>query len=310
LNDTFATLSHLGIPMKCLLLLAALLALVGHAPAADAADAATNRPVNADLLFSNHVAAVRRTAPAGFHVVVAKPFVVLGDEPAEVVAQRAEKTVKWAVDRLKQDYFTRDPDEIINVWLFKDDASYRTNALKLFGDTPTTPFGYYSAENRALVMNISTGGGTLVHEIVHPFMRANFPQCPAWFNEGLASLYEQASEKDGHIRGLINWRYKGLEADIKAGKLISFEKLTSLSDDEFYGGSANSPNYSDHYAQARYLCFYLQEKGLLVKFYREYRDNVKTDPTGYKTLQRVLGAKDMEKFQKDWEKFILALRTG
>jgi len=28
----------------------------------------------------------------------------------------------------------------------------------------------------------------LVHEIVHPFMRANFPECPAWFNEGLASL--------------------------------------------------------------------------------------------------------------------------
>jgi hypothetical protein len=37
---------------------------------------------------------------------------------------------------------------------------------------------------------------------------------------------------------------------------------------------------------------------------------VKTDPTGYKTLQRVLGTNDMKKFQKDWEKFILALRTG
>ena len=24
-------------------------------------------------------------------------------------------------------------------------------------------------------MNISTGGGTLVHEIVHPFIEANFP---------------------------------------------------------------------------------------------------------------------------------------
>jgi hypothetical protein len=295
--------------MKRILFLApllALLALVGNVPAAGAA---TNPPINTDLLLSNHLAAVRKTAPAGFNIVIAKPFVVLGDEPINVVEHRADKTVKWAVDKLKQDYFTRDPDEIINVWLFKDDASYRTNALRLFGDTPSTPFGYYSAEHRALVMNISTGGGTLVHEIVHPFMRANFPQCPAWFNEGLASLYEQSSEKDGHIRGLINWRYKGLEADIKAGKLISFQKLTSLSDDDFYGG-ANNPAYSDHYAQARYLCFYLQEKGLLIKFYREYRDNVKTDPTGYKTLQRVLGVRDMAKFQEDWEKFILALRTG
>ena len=34
-------------------------------------------------------------------------------------------------------------------------------------------------------MNISTGGGTLVHEIVHPFIEANFPACPPWLNEGL-----------------------------------------------------------------------------------------------------------------------------
>ena len=262
-----------------------------------------------DLIFSNHLAALRQSAPPGFNIVVARPFIVLGDEPVDIVQMRAEKTVKWAVDRLKQDYFTRDPDELIDVWLFKDDASYRTNALRLFGDTPTTPFGYYSARHHALVMNIATGGGTLVHEIVHPFMRANFPLCPAWFNEGLASLYEQSAEQGGHIRGLVNWRYNGLEQDIKAGKLISFRQLTAMSDNEFYGGPDN-PNYSDHYAQARYLCFYLQEKGLLVKFYHEFSANAKTDPTGYETLKRVLGVSDMEKFQKQWEQFILTLRTG
>ncbi len=262
-----------------------------------------------DLIFSNHLAALRQSVPPGFSIVVARPFIVLGDEPADTVQMRAEKTVKWAVDKLKQDYFTRDPDELIDVWLFKDDASYRTNALRLFGDTPTTPFGYYSARHHALVMNIATGGGTLVHEIVHPFMRANFPQCPAWFNEGLASLYEQSAEQNGHIRGLVNWRYNGLEQDIKAGKLISFRQLTAMSDNEFYGAPDN-PNYSDHYAQARYLCYYLQEKGLLVKFYREFSANAGIDPTGYETLKRVLGESDMAKFQKQWEKFILAIRAG
>ena len=278
-----------------------------------AANAMTNAPavppVTGDGIFSNHLAALRQSAPPGFSIVVARPFIVLGDEPADIVQMRAEKTVKWAVDKLKQDFFTRDPDELIDVWLFKDDASYRTNTLRLFGDTPTTPFGYYSARHHALVMNIATGGGTLVHEIVHPFMRANFPQCPAWFNEGLASLYEQSSEQNGHIRGLVNWRYTGLEQDIKAGKLISFRQLTATSDNDFYGGPDN-PNYSDHYAQARYLCYYLQEKGLLVKFYREFSANARTDPTGYESLKRVLGMTDMDKFQKQWEKFILALRAG
>jgi hypothetical protein len=178
----------------------------------------------------------------------------------------------------------------------------------LFDDEPSTPFGYYSAKHRALVMNISTGGGTLVHEIVHPFMRANFPKCPPWFNEGLASLYEQSREKDGKITGLINWRYTGLEKAIKEKKLIPFKQLMAMDDDDFYGEKTGA-SYNQHYGQSRYLCYYLQEKGLLVKFYREFVANAKTDPTGFETLKRVLGEKDMDAFQKKWEKFILGLRT-
>jgi hypothetical protein len=307
LNSGPQSVSHLRAAVKAISFIVAFAALTLQTRAADMPSSPGLGVTG--LMFSNHLAALRQSVPLGFSIVVARPFIVLGDEPVDILQMRAEKTVKWAVDMLKQDYFTRDPDELIDVWLFKDDASYRTNALRLFGDTPTTPFGYYSAQHHALVMNIATGGGTLVHEIVHPFMRANFPQCPAWFNEGLASLYEQSAEQSGHIRGLVNWRYQGLEQDIKAGKLTSFRQLTAMSDNEFYGGPDN-PKYSDHYAQARYLCYYLQEKGLLVKFYREFSASARTDPTGYETLKRVLGENDMDKFQKQWEKFILALRAA
>jgi len=279
--------------------------LVSAAEEAPPRPAASTSGTNTAL--ENHVANLKKTAPEEFTIVVSPPFVVLGDEAPEIVKRHADKTVKWAVDKLKQDFFKADPAEIIDIWLFKDDASYRKHAKLLFDDTPTTPFGYYSASHRALVMNISTGGGTLVHEIVHPFMRANFPACPAWFNEGLASLYEQSAEKDGHIRGLINWRYTGLEKAIKDGNLISFQRLMALNEEDFYGG-VNNPGYSQYYGQSRYLCFYLQEKGLLTKFYHEFVAGAKQDPTGYETLKRVLGEKDMEAFQKKWEKFILGLR--
>jgi hypothetical protein len=262
-------------------------------------------PTNTAL--AGHLAQLEKRVPRGFTVVVQSPFVVIGDESPQFVRQRATNTVKWAVDKLKQDYFQRDPPEVIDIWLFRDRVSYTNHARLLFDDTPTTPFGYYSAGHRALIMNISTGGGTLVHEIVHPFMRANFPDCPAWFNEGLASLYEQSAEKNGHIQGLINWRFKGLEQAIKDGKTVSFQQLTSMPDAEFYG-AVNATNYNQYYAQARYLCFYLQEKGLLVKFYREFAANVSRDPTGYATLKRVLGETDMLAFKKKWEKFVLGLR--
>ena len=77
---------------------------------------------------------------------------------------------------MKQDFFTKDPNEILDIWLFKDEASYKKHTRLLFGTSPTTPYGYYSPAHKALIMNIATGGGTLVHEIVHPFMEGNFPR--------------------------------------------------------------------------------------------------------------------------------------
>jgi hypothetical protein len=275
----------------------------GKASAGSSADTLTNSA------FTAHLAELKPKVPPGFTVVAQPPFVVIGDEPPAIVQQRATNTVKWAVDKLKQDFFKRNPAEIIDIWLFRDGTSYTNHARRLFQETPFSPFGYYSAEQRALIMNIATGTGTLVHEIVHPFLAANFPQCPPWFNEGLASLYEASVEKDGHIRGLVNWRFKGLERAIKEGKTLSFQRLTSMTSVEFYGGG-NGGTYSQYYAQARYLCFYLQEKGLLVKFYHEFAASVKDDPTGYATLKRVLAERDMEAFQKKWEKFVLELRAN
>lgn len=275
--------------------------------ALSAARAATNPAPSPNLAFAQHLATLTNQAPKGFTIVIQSPFVVLGDGTPESVRTQARDVVKWAVDRLKQDYFKREPTEIIDIWLFRDATSYRKYTRSLFNDTPTTPFGYYSAQHHALIMDISTGGGTLVHEIVHPLMRANFPACPAWFNEGLASLYEASTEKNGHIMGMVNWRLPALQQAIRGTNVLSFKKLTATTDLEFYGGN-NSTNYNQFYAQARYLCYYLQEQGLLVKFYREYVANADKDPTGYATLQRVLGEKDMLAFQKKWEKFVLGLR--
>jgi len=259
-----------------------------------------------DADFARHVDQLKKKLPsAEFTVVIQPPFVVIGDEPPKSVKEHAENTIKWAVDKLKQDYFSQDPKEILDIWLFKDAASYETNALALFGEKPGTPYGYYSSAHKALIMNISTGGGTLVHEIVHPFVEANFPACPPWFNEGLGSLYEQSGEVDGHIHGYTNWRLPGLQSAIRAGKVPSFKFLTSLDARGFYNEDKGT-----NYGQARYLCYYLQQRALLTKFYREFHAHEKTDPTGYKSLQKILGVVDMNVFKQKWEKYVLGLKQG
>lgn len=245
----------------------------------------------------------KKISTKDFTVVLSPPFVVIGDESPEMVRRRSEGTVKWAVEKLKTAYFKQDPRQILDIWLFKDKESYETNCKRLFGKKPDTPFGYFSQEDKALVMNISTGGGTLVHEIVHPFVAANFPNCPAWFNEGLGSLYEQSGELDGEIHGYTNWRLPRLQESIRKGKLTSLKMLCQTTDTDFY-----EKDRGTNYAEARYLCYYLQQKGLLKTYYRRFLANRKDDPSGYKTLKTVLERDDMDEFQKQWESYVLKLK--
>jgi hypothetical protein len=253
--------------------------------------------------YAQHVMRLRDTVPEGFTVVVQRPFVVISDAHRVEVMAHATRTVARTVELLKGDLFERDPGDIIDIWLFEDSESYGYHSKTLFGHPPDTPYGYYSDRHKAIVLDISTGGGTLVHEIVHPFVNSDFPDCPAWLNEGLASLYEYPTTRDGHIRGLINWRLPGLKTAIINGELPSFEWLMSRTDAQFYGEDPGT-----NYSQARYLAYWLQERELLVEYYREFRARHEGDPTGLETFGRVAGVGDMIAFQREWQQWVMGLR--
>ncbi len=257
-----------------------------------------------DADYAQHIMQLQQRLPSkDFQIMVEHPFVVISDESAERMNSRAEHTIRWATAKLKEAYFPDDPKQILDVWLFKDKTSYDANTVRLFGSKPSTPYGYYSSTDGALVMNIATGGGTLVHEIVHPFMESNFPQCPAWLNEGLGSLYEQSSSRNGRIVGLTNWRLAGLQRAIERDEVPTFGELCSTTTQQFYHADPGT-----NYAQARYLCYYLQEKNLLRKFYHQFVADHKQDPTGYQTLKKTLGIEDMDAFKKSWEDYVMTLR--
>jgi len=262
------------------------------------------RAVISDDEYVAHVLKLQeRLANQGYTVRLENPFVVIGNEDAEMVQQRCEQTIRWAVQRLKNQYFPRDPDHIIEIWLFGDKESYETGCESLTGRKATTPFGFYSAAEKKLIMNIATGGGTLVHEIVHPFMAANFPACPSWFNEGLASLYEQSGSRDDRIIGYTNWRLRSLQLAIDDDRLPPFETMMKTTTREFYDDPSGT-----NYAQARYLCYYLQETGKLDDFYQGFHKNAADDPSGMQTLQTVLETTDLEAFQKSWQEWVMKLK--
>jgi hypothetical protein len=244
---------------------------------------------------------VREKAPPGFTTIAVPPFVVAGDGPPEGVRRDADEVVRWASSRLKADFFPLDPGQIIEVWLFSSEAAYMSQASVLFGSIPSTPYGYYSPCDHALIMNVSTGYGTLVHEMVHPLMEANFPGAPTWFDEGLASLFEEPRDVEGHLHGATNWRLAGLRTAITEHRAKPLSAIVATSRRAFYGDDLGL-----NYAEARYLLYYLQESGLLLPFYRRFQAGRDGDATGRASLEAIVG-ETLGVLDPKWQGFVLGL---
>jgi len=247
------------------------------------------------------LAEMREELGAGFHFRTVRCFVAASDAPARSFKRICEHTLGGCYDAYQKQFFKTKPKDVYRVYLFKDAESYRLNAAKLFGRAPDTPFGYYSHHQRALVMNIGTGTGTLVHEMFHALVEPDFPDIPLWANEGIASLFEQCRVTEDGLVGLVNWRLPALQRAIRAGKLPPLRKIMTMSDAEFRQSGGTG------YAAARYFMMYLQEKGVLEKFYKTFRDGFKDDPTGVRFAEELLGEK-LEEVEPVWRKWVMALK--
>jgi hypothetical protein len=213
-------------------------------------------------------------------------FVIISNLDSVETDNIRNNTIVPAVECFYNDFFEKKPTEVTVIFLFKDDASYRYWADKLYSDDGLSRFGYYKPDERVMLMNISTGTGTLVHEMTHALVHFDFPDIPAWFNEGLGSLYERCSLKNGNIRGFVNWRLPILKEAIYNHSYTALDKLLQTGDNEFYGSKSDF-----YYSQARYLCMYIQEKDLLKSYYKQFRDNFEEDKSGKKFLEDLLNKK-------------------
>ena len=235
-----------------------------------------------------------------FRVAVHAPFVVAGNLPVDRLSRYTEQTVVRPAKAMWAGYFKNKPGKPITVLLFRNAATYKAWAKRLFGDEKVSYFGYYKPAERTMVMNINTGGGTLVHELTHALIAYDFPSVPTWFSEGLASLHEQCNVGDKQIVGLVNWRLPALQDAIGKGKLRPLRELVTKRD--FYGALQGL-----NYAQGRYFVMYMQHRGLLRDFYRHFRDNHTQRDADIKAIEHVFG-KGIEAVEKDYLAWVVKLR--
>jgi hypothetical protein len=232
--------------------------------------------------------------------------VLAGNGTPQQLAGYRDNTVLSSAKALGAQYFKAPLDEPVLILLFETEEPYKRLAKKWFDDEDVPHYGFYSHSNHTMLMNVGTGTGTLVHELTHALIAPDFPTVPDWFNEGLASLYEQSQFGPGakSIKGLPNWRLPALQKAIKEGSLRTLPEM--IADDDF----RNDERVGINYAQARYLMFYLQEKNLLQKFYTDFRAAAKDDPSGLKTLKKLVAPQSIEAFEKDWRAWVMTLKFG
>jgi hypothetical protein len=217
--------------------------------------------------------------------------------------EAAETTVRRVSEDLYRNYFSRRATRPVRVYCFRNHETYAAYVRSAYGRAPTTPYGFYMASERKMVLNLGTGLGTLAHELVHPLIGEDFPGVPAWFNEGFASLYESAPRNsEGRMVPRSNWRLNDLKRAKIDRREIPLKTIMETNTDEFYGDDRGV-----HYATARYFCLYLDQKGLLVRYYQEFRATGDADPTGIKALERIT-RRSLEDFETEWRTWVDGLR--
>ncbi len=235
-----------------------------------------------------------------FSIATFPPFVVAGNMHAQRLRRIAGGSVLRPAEAMWIAYFDERPDHVITILLFDGEKPYRAWARKLFDDRDVAYFGYYKPDRRTLVMNIATGGGTLVHELTHALIEYDFPDVPTWFNEGLASLHEQCRVEKRRIVGLTNWRLAGLQKAIRADDLRPLRDLVTK--DDFYGRLRGV-----NYAQARYFVMYMQKKGVLDDFYGRFREDHEKDDAAVRIVADLFD-RDFETVEREFVAWVKTLR--
>ncbi|KAB2892977.1 MAG: hypothetical protein F9K40_17520 [Kofleriaceae bacterium] len=154
----------------------------------------------------------------------------------------------------------------VDLVLYEDDEEYQALALG-YARVPAGQ-GFYRPDARVAAVNLSKGRGNLRHELVHPLIVDDFPQIPAWLNEGIASMYGGAHVRRGKLVFVANYRLLDLQTAITRRTLPGRNRLAFAGREELYGAEG-----AIYYAVSQHVVLFLERTGKLDAYYRTVRAN-------------------------------------
>ena len=164
--------------------------------------------------------------------------------------------------------------------------------------------GFYRPAERTLIS--VDRGRVLLHEFTHALHHADAfsakQEHPVWVCEGLASLFEASEISEHGLRPRTDRRLLKLQEAVRKKTSIPLDRLVKMGRKKFHSDAELC------YAEARYLMLYLCEKQSLKRWYEAFKADYETDPTGLKSLEKILGNRVFA-IEDDWKKWVKGLRV-
>lgn len=189
-------------------------------------------------------------------------------------------------------YFRLEQKKPLEVYLFKDESSYKSYANAVVRNY--TPYGFYMGlKNNRIIVNRESGLGTITHELVHYFIDVGFEKRPSqWVHEGIGTFFEKFIghfDRDGQLQMSFgyfsNWRFPLAKATIKQASLSS---LIESSDPE--------------QCLLRSFFLFLHKKGLFAECVKRWQ-GAKNNSDSVSILEEVYGA-SLGGIETDWKEWV------
>lgn len=241
---------------------------------------------------------------AEYGSVIRGPFVLIAAQTEAELAEWYTHFIRSSVAAMYDEYFDTPVSAPVVILMFADEESYLRFGHSHSSHREVSVYGYYKPATRTIVVNLAAGEGTLIHELTHALMDFDYPDAPRWLNEGIASLHEECRIDmllDQHLlQPLDNWRLRILQDAVRSGRVVTTPELmaSAMAGDE----------EAIHYAQARYLCMFLRQRGQLPKVYRRFRQEMPDQTEATELLERLLrhaGWQDFADFDQQFQRWVV-----
>jgi tetratricopeptide (TPR) repeat protein len=249
----------------------------------------------------------------GIHTFESSHYVIVTDistERAKWYAEQLELVRGTYVDTFRK-WMKDDPRPKPRIAIFNTREAFYTYSELSSRWRAENALGFFAPQNNELVLfedlDLNATLETLYHEAFHHFASAMLKFPPYWWNEGIAEYMSGVRIEKGAVKErarTLRDRLPGIQAHLRMGYTIPFDKIINYTPAEFYSGPIGL-----HYAQAWAMIhfFYEFQGGRYRPLIERYFEDLVNGKSQRQAYDAVFEGKSAE-LEKEWKEYTKGLK--